>query len=264
MRFDEQYTRYWESAVKKSVDGTLIAGRNEVHHFLKDFVTQRCSRALDLGCSFGRMYEVLSVYADKIYGLEPDSFAVENARCKPYVKVQQGSAERTGYESKYFDMIFCWAVFDVVDHKRGLKEINRILKVGGKLVLTGKNDNYYPDDVLAFKAEKNAMLKGFPNKFTKLDNVLRNFNDLGFQLEKLFIFPRRGDLGLLNYLDKSCGNDGYTGYEYLILCHKISEGVNSDAAVESFDSNYSKTASTIAHNRGYSSAKELFDALGVD
>lgn len=264
MKFDEEYTRYWASAVNKSMDGTVIATVNEAKHFLKYLGQKKHNRVLDLGCSFGRMYEALSIYSDHIYGLDPDPFAVEKARLQPYKKVHQGSAESTGFDERYFDLVFCWAVFDVVDHKKGLQEINRIMKVGGKLLLTGKNDNYHLDDDLAFMAEKNAFLKNFPNKFTDLNAFLRNFKRFGFRLDKLFMCPRRGDLGVLNYLEQ-CGDiSEYIGYDYLILCHKIADQSNPGTTHENLDSKFSKTASRIAHQRGYSGAKELFEFMGLD
>lgn len=264
MKFDEEYTRYWASAVNKSVDGTVIAGTNEAKHFLQYLGTEKHIHALDLGCSFGRMYEALSICSDRVYGLDPDSFAVEKARLQPYVEVHQGSAENTGLDKGYFDLVFCWAVFDVVDHKKGLLEINRILRDGGKLLLTGKNDNYFPDDDLAFKAEKNAFLKGFPNRFTNLGAVMRSFKALGFQLDKLFIFPRRGDFGLLNYLDRSNSIDEHIGYDYLILCHKVADQSDPDVSNENLDGKFSKTATGMAVQRGYAGAKELFEFMGID
>lgn len=264
MKFGEAYTQYWASAVKKSVDGTVIAGVNEAKHFLQYLGIKRQNRILDLGCSFGRMCEVLTTYSDHTYGIDPDSFAVEKARLQLYEGVRQGSAEDTGFDKEFFDLVFCWAVFDVVDHKKGLTEINRILKNGGKLLLTGKNDNYHFDDELAFKAEKNAFLKGFPNRFTNLSAVLRNFKTLGFQLDKLFVFPRRGDFGLLNYLDQGSGIDEHIGYDYLILCHKIADQSNPDISNENLDSKFSKTASRMAHQRGHAGAKELFEFMGID
>lgn len=264
MKFDEEYTRYWTSAVNKSVDGTVIAGANEAKHFLQYLRTEKHNRALDLGCSFGRMYEALSICSDHVYGLDPDPFAVDKARLQPYVEVHQGSAENTGFDKGFFDLVFCWAVFDVVDHKKGLMEINRILKNGGKLLLTGKNDNYHSDDDLAFKAEKNAFLKGFPNRFTDLNAVLKNFETMGFKLDRLFIFPRRGDFGVLNFLEYSeDDNSECIGYEYMILCHKVAD---QDAAVPNgkLDGQFSKTATRMAAQKGYAGAKELFEFMGIN
>lgn len=262
MKFGEEYTKYWASAVNKSVDGTVIAGANEAKFFLQNLKLGKNDRLLDLGCSFGRMIDTLSEYTDQVYGVDPDPFAVEKASAQRYREVHQGSAEATGFDEKYFDAVFCWAVFDVVDHIKGITEINRILKTDGKLLITGKNDNYYSNDELAFKAEKNAFLKGFPNKFTDLNTLLANFEILGFQLDKLYIFPRRGDFGLLNFVEPC--DDEYLGCEYLILCHKVSDGNMSKAHSINLDRKHSKTATKKAIENGYSGAIELFESMGID
>jgi SAM-dependent methyltransferase len=265
MKFGEKYTNYWASAVNKSVDGTVIAGINEAKFFLQYLGIEKHHRVLDLGCSFGRMCEVLSIYSDHICGIEPDPFAVEKARLQRYEEVHQGSAEATGFEKNSFDFVFCWAVFDVVEHIKGLTEINRILKSDGKLLLTGKNNNYHSDDALAFRAEKNAYLKDFPNRFTNLDAALKDFKTLGFKLDKLFLFPRRGDFGLMNFSEHGDDVDcEYIGYEYLILCHKVADQDVHVAPNENLDGEFSNTATKIAIQRGYAGAKELFESIGID
>ena len=265
MTFGKKYTEYWASAVNKSVDGTVIAGVDEAKHLLDYLGIKKGNHALDLGCSFGRMYELFADYANEVYGMDLDRYAVEKARLQPYREVRQGSVEKTGFVEDFFDIVFCWAVFDVVDHEKGLIEINRILKTGGKFVFTGKNNNYFSDDNLAYKAEKNAFLKGFPNKFTDLNAVFTNFKKLGFELDKLLIFLRRGDLGLLNFID--LGNkdkDQYFGYDYLILCHKIAEPNNIALKDVSLCEPFSKTAIKMATQLGFLSPKEYFESIGVD
>jgi SAM-dependent methyltransferase len=265
MKFDEAYTKYWSSAVNKSVDGTVIAGVNEAKYFLQYLEIKRDDRALDLGCSFGRMHEALAIYSAHVFGIDPDPYAIQKARLQPYREVRQGAAEQTGFEKDFFDVVFCWAVFDVVDHKKGLAEINRILKNGGKLLLTGKNDNYMPDDILAYKAEKNAFLKSFPNKFTDLSSVLANFEPLGFKLDKLLIFPQRGDFGLLNFVDQGLDpKDDYVGYEYLIICHKVSDQDAIGLVDVNLESQFSKIANKFAGQAGFSSAKDFFESIGID
>lgn len=265
MKFGEEYTRYWSSAVDKSVDGTSIAGTNEAKYFLQYLGMKREDRALDLGCSFGRMHEALSAYCDLIFGIDPDPYAVKKACLKPYIEVRLGTAEHTGFDSGFFDVVFCWAVFDVVDHQKGLTEINRVLKKSGKLLLTGKNDNYYPDDDLAYKAEKNAFLKGFPNKFTDLGAVLGNFEKIGFELDKLFVFPRRGDFGLLNFVEQrgDVGAD-HLGYDFLILCHKVADLEPAEMPGVKLESRFSKTAIAMAAQAGFPSPEEFFTSIGVD
>ena len=265
MIFNREYSKYWESAVSKSVDGTVIPGVAEAKHFLDDLEISRADRILDLGCSFGRMFEPLSHFSEEIFGIDLDPYAVEKAGLKPYRVVRQGAAEETGFPDAFFDVVFCWAVFDVVDHAKGLVEANRILKDGGKYLFTGKNNNYCSDDILAWKAEKNAFLKNFPNKFTSLIGVLKSFKSLGFKLDRLVIFPRRGDFGILNYVDIDVDAEGeYIGYEYLIVCHKVGVVASNLDIVEPLHGQHSKTAISLSAKAGFSVPMEFFESIGID
>jgi len=269
MEFNKSYTQYWESVVQKSVDGTVIAGLKEVDHFLFPLGLSNSDRVLDLGCSTGRMCAALTRYSSAVYGADPDSYAVGKASAQPYQEVRQGTAEATGYPDGFFDFVFCWAVFDVVDHVDGLSEINRILKDGGRFLITCKADNYDPADVLALKAEKNALLKGFPNKFTNLALLCRQLGTFGFELTELVTFPRRGDMGLLNYtrprVAESPIGEVIDAYEYLMVAKKISTpaSIQKDAGVP-LDGRFSATAKTLAAHAGYASVKEYFESIGID
>jgi len=265
MKFDEEYTKYWTSAVDKSIDGTKIASLNEVNYFLKDLNISDDNSILDLGCSYGRMSDVLSNYSNKIYGAEPDDYAVGEARNMKYADVKKGSAEKIPYDDNFFDLVFCWAVMDVVDHLQTFKEMNRVLKDNGKIFITGKNINYHHDDILAFKAEKNAYLKNFPNKFTNLDLVKKNINTLGFELIKLFIFPKRGDFGNLKFIDSDISlNNKIIGYEYLLVASKIDKPSTLDNKDDYLSSPVSFTANSMALENGLDSVDDYFKSIGID
>lgn len=263
MKFDKNYTKYWASAVNKSIDGTIIAGADHVKNFLDLIEIRHCDKLLDLGCSFGRMHQILSHYSDYIYGVEPDLFAVTEASQKPYVAIKQGTAESTGFNSSYFDVVFCWAVFDVVDHNKGFQEINRILKLGGTLVLTGKNHRYPTDDVLGFTAEKNAFLKSHPSKFTDLDTLVLQMKILGLEINKLFLFNKRGDFGLLKYSESALNLAEFNNYEYLLLATKISEADTMQLKTLELDCTFSQTAISIAMLQGFDHPKSMFESLGL-
>jgi len=265
MKFDKEYTKYWSSALNKSIDGTKIASLNEVNHFFKEINIERKNTILDLGCSFGRMSEVLMNYSDNIYGVEPDEYAVSEAKKMKYIEVKKGKAEEIPFTDSFFDTVFCWAVMDVVNHSIAFKEINRILKLDGKFLITGKNINYLADDDLAFKAEKNAYLKNFPNKFTNLDLIKKNILIFGFEITNLFIFPRRGDFGNLKYFecnldDKSIIN----GYEYLLIGKKISNLGQLEIQNDNLSSPISKTAKILANKHGYENVGKYFKSIGLD
>lgn len=263
MKFDKKYTEYWANTVDASVDGTVIAGLSQVEHFLNKLTIQRNDRILDLGCSFGRMCQALSRYSDFIYGVEPDEFAVTEATKKSYIDVKQGYAESTGYSPLFFDVVFSWAVFDVVNHLKSLIEVNKILKINGKFIFTGKNDIYPTDDVLGFTAEKNAYLKGHPNRFTDLKNLVTHANNLGFQINNIYLFRNRGDFGLLKFNEVNAEELEYIGYEYLVIATKI--GSTKDKNIEDLvlDSPFTKTALLMAKAKGFNTPKAMFESLGV-
>lgn len=162
MDFNKEYTNYWQNTISKSVDGLKIPGEFEAAHILKYLEITPSEKVLDLGCSYGRMSNVLSRLSSSIYGIDPDPYAVEQAKNNQYINVVQGTAEITNMPSNFFDVVFSWQVFDVVDQLKGFVELNRILNSNGRFLITGKNYNYFEDDKFAFTAEKNAALKISP------------------------------------------------------------------------------------------------------
>jgi SAM-dependent methyltransferase len=266
MEFDGPYSDYWRSTVRNSIDGTKIAGASEIRNYLRNVPIQRSDYVLDLGCSYGRMFELLASYSDHVFGVDPESSALAQARQFGYQDLLEGSAENTNMPSHFFDLVFSWAVFDVVNQTEGLKEVNRILKVGGTILFTGKNDDYYPDDKLAFLAEKNAFLKGFPNRFTNLSTMLKHFPQLGFILKHLYLFPRRGDIGLGQFEDRTeTKNTTLRGYEYLIICSKKSDiDYKQNLKIGALDLPSSRTAINLGQKQGFSDYRDYFISLGLD
>jgi SAM-dependent methyltransferase len=262
MKFEKKYTEYWKNNIINPIDGLKIADVNEVLHFLPFLHLCKADNVLDLGCSFGRMHKVLNEFSENIFGIDPDIFAVENSIKVGYTEVKVGNAENITFPDEHFHKIFCWAVYDVVDHWKGLLEANRVLKKNGKMLITGKNDNYYENDKNAFDAEKNAFLKSFPNHFVDINLLLKNIKELGFRLEHLFLFPRRGDLGKLIFTEVDEHNGLFKGYEYLMILEKV-ESVKNVIYFQ-IDTPHSKTANSIAQKNGYPVVAEYFKKLGID
>lgn len=264
MRFDQNYTNYWQSATSKSLDGLRIPGMEEVKKLLPYLLIGKEDKVFDLGCSYGRMYDELAVYSAHIYGIDPDPYAVEQAAQKGYQKLWTGTAEETHSENEFFDRVFSWQVFDVVDHIKGLTEINRILKIGGRFLITGKNYQYHEDDKFAFTAEKNANLKSFPNRFTMLDELTKNIAQFGFEIEKILLFARRGDFGQLKYKEMPIDEPAYLGYEYMYIGKKTASIESTAVTIKSLDRSFSATAEEMARGRGFASARALFESIGID
>ncbi|MEZ4269216.1 MAG: class I SAM-dependent methyltransferase [Myxococcota bacterium] len=96
----------------------------------------RDSRICDLGCGTGGNLAMLARYG-VVTGVERDPMAARMAREATGFEVQVGTAEQTELASDSFDVV---CLFDVLEHLPAegpaLAEIRRILRPGGRLLLT--------------------------------------------------------------------------------------------------------------------------------
>lgn len=245
--FNKDYLSYFKKAVEKSLDGTTVPGPAVCNEYVKLLDIQPDEKVLDLGCSYGRLFPVFAQYTSAVYGIDVDLDVVNEASSMPYSLVVLGKAESIPLPSNFFNHVIAWGVFDVLEQLTALKEINRILKPGGKFLVTAKNANYADNDVLAFNAERNAKLKSFPNRFTELEKMSAALPQLGFELEKLFFFEKRGDLGL-NKVTTPAGSP-HTCYEYVGVLRKTAP-FNSTYN-EPWTLEFSRTAERLSNKAGF-------------
>lgn len=218
--FDDRYVSYWRQRVQNTDDGSKVPDCTIANFYINKLRISHNDKILDIGCSYGRLFTVLSRYTKQISGADVSEDALREASQYPYYCLLRCSAENTPIVSCFFDTIIAWAVYDVVNQEIGLNEENRILKNGGKLLITGKNKSYYADDDLAFLAERNAKMKNFPNHFTDVYKLIENSELFGFEVLKAFGFPKRGDLGSNNHVDLLAEKPCHF-YEYVLILQKI-------------------------------------------
>jgi SAM-dependent methyltransferase len=247
MEFNNSYTDYWKNRVSSLSDGTKIADDQIMKSYLPLLNIQRDDRLLDIGCSFGRFYDVLSENTTNVYGLDIEPSAIAICKGLGYKDLKVCPMESIAFESNSFDKALCWATFDCVDQEKALLEVNRILKTGGRLAITGKNHLYEANDNSAFIAERNAKLKKFPNHFTNINILISLLPQLGFKLIALTCFINRGDFGLNKFVVYN-GTLPDAFYEYLIVLEKID--VTSITTFRICDL-YSETAALKASDAGY-------------
>lgn len=224
--FNESYTDYWQERVKQLSDGTKIADADITDLFLPFLSIKKSDCLLDMGCSYGRFFELLSKYSDNITGIDIEAAAIQRAAEFQYKALKTAPLEQMPFADESFDKAFCWATFDCTEQEIVLHETNRILKTGGLFLVTGKNIRYEEDDHVAFIAERNAKLKAFPNHFTDIAKLYDSISDFGFSLERGFAFRFRGDFGQAKAIPINAGNLQDPFYEYLLILKK--EGMPGD------------------------------------
>lgn len=95
---------------------------------------------LDVGCGTGVLFPMLLEkvgQARHIVGLDISSEMLRQAKAKGYpVECVQGDAQSLPLQDETFDWVICNAVFPhFPDKLRALREIRRVLKDGGRLVI---------------------------------------------------------------------------------------------------------------------------------
>ncbi len=106
---------------------------------------------LDIACGEGYGSDMLANNAVKVYGIDISEEAVENAK-KTYKKDNlefiQGSVEKIPLEDNSVDVIVSFETIEHVDEimqHNFLKEIKRVLKEDGLLIMSSPDKKYYSD-----------------------------------------------------------------------------------------------------------------------
>jgi ubiquinone/menaquinone biosynthesis C-methylase UbiE len=100
---------------------------------------------LDIGCWTGQIEKLASKYTKKITGLDPSKEAIKIAKTKnKTANFIVGSATKLKFPKQSFDTVI---FVEVIEHipqgteKIAIKEINRVLKPKGHLILSTPNNN---------------------------------------------------------------------------------------------------------------------------
>ncbi|HWQ19577.1 MAG TPA: class I SAM-dependent methyltransferase [Methanotrichaceae archaeon] len=93
---------------------------------------------LDLGCGTGQNLISFQSSGDcRCHGMDISMEALRFCRSRENLSLARGSGEMLPFKSNAFDVVFALDVIEhIEDHKRAMKEICRILRPGGFLVLT--------------------------------------------------------------------------------------------------------------------------------
>lgn len=106
---------------------------------------------LDAACGEGYGTNMLSEYALKVYGLDIDEETIEHAKekyTKANIEYQQGSIEELPFPNDYFDVVVSFETIEHVNEEiqaTFLKEIKRVLKADGTLIMSTPNKKIYSD-----------------------------------------------------------------------------------------------------------------------
>lgn len=141
-------------------------------------------KILDAACGGGELSLKLAERGCKVYGIDISEDAISSAkrlskRAKITCEFEVGSVEHLPYPNGYFDKIICSSALEHFrDDLKALKEMNRVLKPNGKLVLTTDSFTYPINNELEEKHRKIAFVV---NYYTR-EKLKERFDISGFEM----------------------------------------------------------------------------------
>ena len=255
--WNEDYTKYWLQRVNEANNEQIQASsiidkdsKTTADKIYLDAISllkiDKQDKIIELGAGFGRSLTLLCSIAKHVTALDISESMLElakkNVECNN-IDYYVSASEETPFENNIFDIAICFAAFDAMYQTNALIEINRICKKNGKVLITGKNNNYKDDDKEAISAEIGAREKNHPNYFTDVSKLIIIIGGFGFRILNKRFFIKRGDFGLGNFTTDVPSQF----YEFLFILEKISNPtINIDKVISS---PISKTFKRLSKNK---------------
>lgn len=144
MSYKGRYQKWETVAEKYKVDNSRIATFElTIQNTLKLLKNKKEGLALDIGCGFGYIDTLLARKTNfQIIGIDISDIALKNAKkninqagLEKRIKIEKGDVYNLSYPDNHFDVIFSFGYVSAASYQKVVKEVARVLKPGGLLIL---------------------------------------------------------------------------------------------------------------------------------
>ena len=177
----KELIRYW---IYKTMGISHFVRQIEWRSMLKWLDPRENEWILDVACGSGTLSLKIAEKGCKVYGIDISEDAIKSAkrlaeRAKIACTFEVGNAENLPYADEYFDKIVCSSSLEhFKDEMKALKEIHRVLKPNGRVVLTTDSFTYPISDELK---EKHSQIHYVVNYYAE-ETLKKRFGILGFEM----------------------------------------------------------------------------------
>lgn len=109
--------------------------RRFVEQCITTYAQKKKITILDVGCGTGKNMERLSNYGE-VWGVDLSEEALSFCKKRNLIRVKKGEAEKLPFKKGAFDVVCVLDVLEHVDDKLAVREIRRVLKNSGFIVVT--------------------------------------------------------------------------------------------------------------------------------
>lgn len=145
MNLGEEASRKWSQSAPAWIE-TMRKGEANRTLLLDAPARRHCGEVagldvLDVGCGEGRMCRWFAEQGARSVGIDPTPEMVEEARrLHPEGTYVQAGAEKMPFEDASFDLAISYlTLIDIEDFRTAIREMARLLRPGGKLVIVNLN-----------------------------------------------------------------------------------------------------------------------------
>ncbi|MFA5211224.1 MAG: class I SAM-dependent methyltransferase [Patescibacteria group bacterium] len=146
---------YWEKILKTPSPKYKELFIKENNFLIKNI--SKNAKVLEVGCGNGRNIETVSVNTKNIIGIDIDPEAVKISKEKfvsvPEIKIKEDNVFDLSFSDKEFDVVFTLiTLVNWEDNKiKALKEMKRVLKDGGKIIISVYSEDATKNRILQYE-----------------------------------------------------------------------------------------------------------------
>lgn len=164
--YDEKWSFYTEATARETI---------------KRLNLRSSDRLLDVGCGTGTLLQYLSEQhpVTQLSGVDPVKEMLEVARRKlsTAIDIREGWATQLPFPEEEFDVVVSCSVFHyITDPVAALKEIHRVLRPGGRLIITDWCNDFVTTRIIDFFLRRfnKAHFKAYRSR--EMENLLQKNN----------------------------------------------------------------------------------------
>jgi SAM-dependent methyltransferase len=165
-----------------------------IRNFLIVIPRERKGKLLDVGCGSGEFLNQMKGFGWDVHGVEINSVAASTGN-RRNLNIFCGELEKAGFPDNFFEVVVLSQCLEhVYSPASYIKEIQRILKLGGTLIIGVPNFNCIESKI--FRESWHALDVPRHLYFFTIDSLGRYLERCGFEVEKVlskkFSLPIRG------------------------------------------------------------------------